>query len=174
MKRKKQIPQPRSHKSRGTGFGMTPKAEAKKKRIPQPRSHKSRGTGLGMTTRAEAKKKQIRHRHSGDNLLRQLTAGKRGTGFGMTVAEWAIMMRGRGCSACHPEPGRLVLANGGEGSALGNLSSGIGWYRCGSFSARSAQVGLFRLMSQIFFSRRQPLISFSRAIAARTSEKNSK
>jgi hypothetical protein len=32
------------------------------------------------------------------------------------------MMRGHGCSACHPEPGRLVLANGGEGSALEVLS----------------------------------------------------
>jgi hypothetical protein len=33
------------------------------------------------------------------------------------------MMRGHGCSACHPEPGRLVLANGGEGSALDKLKN---------------------------------------------------
>jgi hypothetical protein len=28
---------------------MTPKGEAKKKQIPQPRSHRNRGTGFGMT-----------------------------------------------------------------------------------------------------------------------------
>jgi hypothetical protein len=49
-----------------------------------------------------AKKKQIPHRHSRDNRLR--------------AVEWAIIMRGHGCSACHPEPGRLVLANGGASS----------------------------------------------------------
>jgi len=62
---------------------------------------------LGMTPTAESKKKQIPHFSRNDN---------RGV---------AIMMRGHGCSACHPEPGRLVLANG-EGSALDNLSFGIG------------------------------------------------
>src|SRR5580692_1893623 len=41
-------------------------------------------------------------------------------------------------------------------------------------SAKSLHVGFRRSMSQIFFSRRQPLISFSRAMASRMSANRSK
>jgi hypothetical protein len=79
-------------------------------------------------------------------------------------------------SHCHPEPGCRVLADGGEGSAvrfplcplccpLVNGAKSI---------AKSSQVGLPRSISQIFFSRRQPLISFSRAIASRISANGSR
>jgi hypothetical protein len=52
--------------------------------------------------------------------------------------------------------------------------SAFGFCLAGSCPARSAQAGLSRSISRIFFSRRQPLISFSRAIASRTSPKSSK
>jgi len=133
--KKKRIPRPHLRQrlrpltagKHATGLGMTRKAEAEKKQIPRFARNDNGGVGgWGRDDPRQRRQKQIPHRHSRDNLFRPLAAGKRGTGFGMTIVEWAIMMRGHGCSACHPEPGRLVLANGGEGSALDNLSFGIG------------------------------------------------